>query len=292
MAPARVLSALVALSLPALTAAGQAIIAQSSGLASPAHLIDFGANLFPNLTPITTQFPGITVTHARYFTNNYNNLFGGFLTNDFSGLPNTLRIVFAAPITDVSFVYQQISTAAPSTIRAMLGNVTVDSFSGTWNQSQPNNYFGFTNSYFDQLEIDFVSDFNLDTLAYNDGNGARCVFYNGNQINQPDFTCVNLPVLGTTWQGNIAGNVNTILTFLAYAPAGLAAPTPLFAGELLIQTSPAPAAFAGFGSYSIGIPTGAGWIGTALRFQGFRVDNLGGTPTFVPLNANDLVLGL
>ena len=256
-------------------------------------MIDFGANLFPNFTPVSTQFPGITITHARYFTNNYNNLVGGFLTNDFAvGLPNTLRIVFATPITDLSFVYQQISTSAPSTIRAMFNSVVVDSFSGTWNQSQPNNYFGFTNIYFNELEIDFVVDFNVDTLAIRDSNAAQCIFHNGNNLNPPDFTCATLPVLGTVWQGVIAGNANTILTFLAYAPAGRAAPTPLFGGELLIQTSPAPVALAAFGSYAMAIPSGATWLGTVLTFQGFRVDNLGGTPTFVPLNGNDLVLGL
>jgi len=292
MAP-RLLFALVAFSLPVATTSAQAIIAQTSGLVNPTNVIDFGANLFPNFTPVSTQFPGITITHARYFTTvSSTNIVGGFLTNDPIGLPNTLRIVFASPITDLSFVYHQIGTWAPSTMRAMLANVVVDSFSGTWNQSQLNNYFGFTNIYFDELQIDFVGDFNVDTLAFIDGNTARCVFHNGNLLNPPDFTCVNLPVLGTTWQGNIAGNVNTILTFLAYAPAGLGVPSPLFGGELLIQTSPAPAAFAGFGSYTIGIPTGAGWIGTVLTFQGFRVDSLGGTPTFVPLNANDLVLGL
>ena len=275
------------------TVSAQAIIAQNSGLTNPTGVIDFGASLFPNFTPVTTQFPGITLTHARYYTNNYNNLVGGFLTNDFAiGAPNTFRIVFANPITDISFVYQQISTSAPSTIRAMLNNVTVDSFSGTWNQTQPNNYFGFTNRYFDEVQIDFVADFNVDTFAYIDGNLARCVFHNGNGINPPDFTCATLPVLGTNWQGLVAGNVNTLLTFIAYAPSGLGAPSLLFGGELLIQTSPAPVAFAGFGSYSMAIPLGAGWVGTHLVFQGFRVDNLGGTPTFVPLNANDLVLGL
>ncbi|HEU4419862.1 MAG TPA: hypothetical protein VFT55_13100, partial [Planctomycetota bacterium] len=59
-----VLTALCSLS----TAPAQAIIAQSSGLANPGQVIDFGANLFPNWTPITNQFGGITVTHAAYFT--------------------------------------------------------------------------------------------------------------------------------------------------------------------------------------------------------------------------------
>src|SRR5205814_10623611 len=104
-------------------ATAQAIIAQTSGLANPGRVIDFGANLFPNFTPVSTQFPGITITHARYYTTGVsNNLVGGFITNDPAvGPPNTLRIVFAAPITDLTFVYHQISTASPSNFRAMMG---------------------------------------------------------------------------------------------------------------------------------------------------------------------------
>ena len=162
-------AALLAVLVPSAAVRAQAIIAQSSGLTSPDHVIDFGANLYPNFTNITTQFPGITVTHARYFTTGtFNNLQGGFLTNDFSGPPDTLTIKFAAPISDLSFVYHQISTAAPSSFRAMLGPVVVDSFNNLSNQFQTNNYFGFTNIVFDELQLDFVSDFNVDTLAFND----------------------------------------------------------------------------------------------------------------------------
>jgi len=252
------------------------------------------ANVLPNFTPVSTQFAGLTITHASYFTTGVsNNLMGGFLTNHFAaGLPNTLRIVFSNPIKDLSFVYHQISTAAPSVIRAVLGGVTVDSFSGTWNQSQPNNYFGFRNRHFDELQIDFVSDFNVDTLAFNDSTSAAlCAFYNGTNTNPADFTCVTLPVLGTTWVGNIAGNANTVLTFLVFAPGGLASPSPLFGGELLIDSTSA-IALAGLGVYTIGIPSGPGWLGIVLPFQGFRVDVVGGTATFVPLNANERMRGL
>ncbi|MCA8976225.1 MAG: hypothetical protein KDC98_16000 [Planctomycetes bacterium] len=269
----------------------QHIVAQLSGLPNPTGVIDFGANLYPNLTPITNQFSGITVSHARYFTNNYNNLVGGFLTNDFSGLPNTVSVVFARPITDLSFVYHQISTSAPSTIRALLAGVTVTSFSGTWNQTQPNNYFGFTNIYFDELQIDFVADFNIDTLAYRD-QAAGCILRNGTGINPTDFTCASLPVLGTTWQGQMVTNASTILTILGYAPNGLAAPSPLFGGELLLQTTPPPIAIFGFGSYSMAIPSASAWIGTAVVFQGFRAEVTATGTALVPLNALELVLGL
>jgi len=100
------LTTLAALFVPAASVAAQPIIAQSSGLSSPGHVIDFGANLFPNFTPVSTQFAGITITHARYFTTGVsNNLVGGFLTNDPIGPPDPLRILFASPISDLSFVY-------------------------------------------------------------------------------------------------------------------------------------------------------------------------------------------
>ncbi|MFO1077874.1 MAG: hypothetical protein U1E73_09135 [Planctomycetota bacterium] len=273
-------------------AAAQQIVAQSSGIPSPSYVIDFGANLYPNFTPITTQFAGITVTHSRYFTTGTsNNLVGGFLTNDPIGPPNTMTVHFASPITGLSFVYHQIATNGPSTIRAMLQGVTVSSFSGTWNQYQTNNYFGFQNLLFDELQIDFQADFNLDTLAVVD-QGAACTTANGTGVNPANFTCAALPVLGGTWVGQIATNPNTVLTMLGYAPAGLATPTPLFGGELLLQQSPPPIGLFGFGTYSISIPAASSWIGTTLVFQGFELRSVGPGTNIIPLNANVLRLGL
>ena len=271
-------AALVVVALAA-SSPSQHIIAQLSGLANPTSVIDFGANLFPNFTPITNQFAGITVSHARYYTNNYNNLCGGFLTNDFSGPPNTVTIQFAVPVTDLSFVYHQISTSAPSTIRAMLNGAPVTSFSGTWNQTQPNNYFGFTGILLDELQIDFVGDFNIDTLAMRQT--ASCELHNGSGINPVDFSCTTLPVLGTTWQGQIAMQPNSALSILGFGPAGLAPPTPLFGGELLLPGSPPPVAVFAAGSYSIQIPSSPSWIGTMLAMQGFRIDIINGAPTLV-----------
>jgi hypothetical protein len=85
----------------------------------------------------------------------------------FAGAPNTLRIQFATPISDLSFVHHQVGVSAPSQFRALLGGVLVSSFSHAADQFQPNNDFGFTNLVFDELQLDFVIDFNLDTLAFN-----------------------------------------------------------------------------------------------------------------------------
>ena len=275
------------------TATAQAIIAQTSGLPNPGQVITFGANLFPNFTPISTEFGGLTVTHASYYTTGVvNNLVGGFLTNNISApLPNTLIIRFVNPITEVSFVYHQIG-AGSSVIRAVFQGLTMDSFSGSWNQSQPNNYFGFQNTVLDELQIDFQGDFNVDTLAFSPPFGAACNFFNGTNVNPPDFSCVTMPVLGTTWQGLIAPTPNTLLTVLVFAPGGLLSPVPLFGGELLVQLSPAPIMLTGSGGYSIAIPSGGSWTGTSLVFQGLRLDLIGGNVTFVPLNAMQLVLGL
>ena len=168
-----VLLSLVALQAPA---RAQAIIAQNSGLASPDHVETFGANLYPNFTPISTQFPPLTITHSRYFTTgSINNLNGGFLTNDFSGAPDTISIKFGGIISDVSLVYHQVGTGT-SNFRAMLAGATVDSFSIAWDQFSPNNYFGFTNIVFDELQLDFVVDFNFDQVAWNDASSPPVVY--------------------------------------------------------------------------------------------------------------------
>lgn len=276
----------------AAAAPAQQIIAATSGLPNPTRVETFGANVLPNFAPVSTQFAGLTISHASYFTTGVsNNLVGGFLTNDFSGPPNTLRIQFASIHTDCSFVYHQIATTGPSTIRIALQGMPIDSFSGTWNQYQPNNWFGFQNTVFDTLEIDFQSDFNFDELALVDPNAARCVLHNGTGINPLGLRCATLPQLGTTWQGAIGMTPNTALTFLVYAPGGLVAPTPLFQGELLVASLPPAVAISGAGSYQMPVPNSAGWVGTVLTFQGFRLDLVGPTAFLVPLNALDLVVG-
>lgn len=275
-------------------ASAQAIVAQSSGLATPARLVDFGAGLFPDATPLSTQFAGLTIAHASYFTRSAsNNVEGGFLANNAAaGPPDTLRIRFAQSVADISFVYHQIGIQAPSTIRALLNGVVVDSFSILWNQTQPNNFFGFLQTALDELQIDFVGDFRLDDLAFNPIGGAGCHPWNGNNVNPASFSCSTLPVLGSTWQGTIWNTPGTVLTAIVFAPAGLGSPVPLFGGELLLNTAQPLIAFPGTTNYSIPIPAAASWVGTRFAFQGVRLDLVGGSPTVVPLNAMLLILGL
>lgn len=282
----------LATTIAAAPVAAQAIIAQMSGLTNADHVIDFGANVLPNFTPVSNQFPGLTITHACYFTTGVsNNLVGGFLTNDGSGAPNTLRIQFANPIHDLTFVYHQVGPALASAFRAMLGPTQVFSFSYASAQNQPNNYFGFTGITFDELQLDFIGDFNVDTLAFND-NGAACRARNGNNINPNDFTFSTRPVLGQNWMCQIATDPNTISTGILFAPGGASAPTPLLNGELLVQLAPAPALVHGPGSYSIPIPGDPSWLGFQVSTQGLRFQVVGPTVGLVFTNALDLRLGL
>ena len=199
------LAAPLALILASTTASAGQIIAQMNGLSGTDHVTDFGADLYPNFTNITTEFPGLTFSHTRYYTtSSVNNMVGGFLTNDFSGPPDTLTIKFDNPITDLSFAYHQIGQSQPSVFRAMLGGAVVDSFSNLSDQYQPNNYFGFTDLVFDELQLDFVGDFNIDYLAYNDagsigtpycfgdlGSGTPCPCGNDNDGSVPGSGCAN-----------------------------------------------------------------------------------------------------
>lgn len=284
--------ALVVLSAFGSPMSAQPIIAQNSGISNPDHVITFGANLYLNFTPITTQFSGIVVAHASYFTTGVaTNLVGGFLTNDGSGSPDTLRIVFASPIQDLSFVYHQVGTFQSSIFRAMLGGSVVDSFTNFSTQSQLNNYFGFQNIVFDELQIDFVADFNLDTLAYNDVN-ASCSFRNGSGINPAAYNCTSLPVLGTNWTSVITTTPNTVTTLIAIALGGGHPGIPYLGGEILVQLTPDLIFIETPGSYAIAVPNFPFLLGQSITAQGVRVEAIGPAQIAVLLNAVDLVLGV
>lgn len=291
--PLAVAALLVSASVPfAAPAVAQAIIAQTGGIANPTQVFDFGAGVLPNFAPVTNQFAGLTIANASYFTTgSINNLVGGFLTRNLTSATTSLRIQFAQPVVDASFVFHQVASGTTTTMRALVQGVEVASFAGSWNQGQPNNYFGFANTYLDELQIDFVSDFNFDTLAVRAAGGAACLFRNGTGANPADFACATLPQLGTQWQGTVATNANTLASVLAYGAGGFGAPLPLFGGELLLQPSPPLVTFTGFGSYGFPIPSSPGLIGLSLPFQAARLDLVGGAPQIVLLNGVELIVG-
>jgi hypothetical protein len=277
-------SLLVAAGAPA-----QVIRAQATGLVSPQHVVDFGSGVLPNFTVVTTQFPGLTISHASYFTTgSINGLSGGFLTNNYqAGQPNTLTIRFATPISAVSFVYHQVGTSRATVYRAVLAGVTMASFAELSNQSQTNNRFGFTGLVFDEIQVDFDTDFNLDTLAYNDVGAACATMRNGPVVNPAAYTTSQRPIVGATWQAQIASSATTLGTYVAFAFGGQDPGTPTPFGARLVAQSPSPLVLSVPGAVAIAIPNRPEWLGYSFSTQGIRLDGA----AIVLLNAIDLIGG-
>ena len=117
-----------------------------------------------------------------------------------------------------------------------------------------------------------------------------CVFRNGSGVNETGFGCATLPILGTNWKTTVATHGTTASTYLSLAvtPAQLLFPG---GGELLLSPVPPPVFQAGNGTHSVAVPNNSVLLGAWLYAQGMRVDMVGGLPSLVLLNAQDVLLG-
>lgn len=114
---------------------------------------------------------------------------------------------------------------------------------------------------------------------------ASCTFRNGTNVNPVACTCTTLPVLGTTWNVDVAFGPQTVGTLL-FASSTQFGPFPLFGGELLIG----PSAFE-IGT-SVPLPPSPVFYGFELSIQGLRVDFNGTDFVLVLTNAQDVVVGV
>ncbi len=121
---------------------------------------------------------------------------------------------------------------------------------------------------------------------------AVCRFRNGNELNPEGYACVTRPILGSTWRTSITVQPNTMTTIVTLSLGGPHPGLALFAGELLIAPFPPPLALTGLGSHSLPLPFNGNLLPFVLATQGMRIDDVGGTPTLVLLNAQDLVFGV
>lgn len=118
---------------------------------------------------------------------------------------------------------------------------------------------------------------------------AECATRNGSGVNQIGYVCTTPPVLGASWDSDIAVTQFTASTHLGIGAGP--AQVPLLGGELLIDLT-SSVFVPGLGSYSIPIPNEGVFLGLPLYTQGFRIDVIGGNPTLVLLNAQDAVAGM
>lgn len=112
---------------------------------------------------------------------------------------------------------------------------------------------------------------------------ASCTFRNGTGINPVACSCITQPLVGTTWQIDVAPGPQTIATILL-ADFLAIPPFPIFGGELLI--APAPFSI----PTTINIPFG--WQGLQFSMQGIRIDVVGPDLVIVLTNAQDVVIGV
>ena len=118
---------------------------------------------------------------------------------------------------------------------------------------------------------------------------ASCIFRNGSGINPTGFECSGQPILGSSWQSTVATTPDTVST--AVGLSGAPSVQSVLGGEVLIGLVPAPVFLPGLGTHVVPVPNESRFLGAALFSQGFRVDVVGGTPTLVMFNAQDLILG-
>lgn len=117
---------------------------------------------------------------------------------------------------------------------------------------------------------------------------ARCFFRNGSGINPLGYDCTTPPETGTTWETSIATTPDTTVTILGMS--ALPGVLPILGGEILIALSASPIFLTSPGTHSVPIPNDPFFVGVKLCTQGFRIDNQGGVPRFIMLNAQDVVM--
>ncbi len=173
----------VVLGLISATGAARATVIQNlTGLSNPATVYTFGGPsgqaLYAANTPITTQFPGITISPQLYYDGNSGTGDGGCVytnsnpncvtnfTTSSAALP--AGVAYAAgmnsvPTFTISFLSPQVAAAFSlvilegdvDTVSAYSNGVKVDSV--TANTGRTGTYYGFTNESFDSITVSTVS---------------------------------------------------------------------------------------------------------------------------------------
>jgi hypothetical protein len=140
-----------------------------TGFVSPDVSIDFEAGAIADNVFITTQFSGVNFTGGAWgmTTSSFGqNAVARHLRNLGGGSPTA--ILFDNNVTDAGFNWQ--TNTGTTTFSAFLDNVFVEDFTVATNTSNPNNFFGFENSLFDEIRISInilPQGFELDNLQFN-----------------------------------------------------------------------------------------------------------------------------
>ena len=151
-----------------------AVFNNSTGLTNPGTTLTFNEVPLSNGTPVTNQYAGFGVNFTGLFYNPENfsapNISSPTLGNfDFISLPNPLfSIKFLQQQTAAAFA--MITNPGSSTFTALLNGSAVESFSASTDYASSNNFYGFTNILFDEVQVSAGGSNNaalIDNLQFN-----------------------------------------------------------------------------------------------------------------------------
>ena len=148
--------------------AGQISIASSeiidlstAGLPEPESIIDFSELTLPDTSRVSAEFADFGVTflpNLYYRTGDHPDWASVSGPNLRTGEPevNPFSIVFNNPLTSAAVV-AIAQPPTPATITAKLNGTEVESFNTTISIDNPNQYFGFTDIIFDEIQIEYTA---------------------------------------------------------------------------------------------------------------------------------------
>lgn len=147
--------------LTSTTAMAEPINLSPVGLATPESTITFSEHTFADTTLVSTEFADLGVTflpNLFYRTGDHPDWASVEGPNLRTGEPevNPFSIKFDNALT-AAVVVAIAQPPTPATITAKLNGIEVESFQTTVSIDNPNNYFGFRNISFDEIEISYTA---------------------------------------------------------------------------------------------------------------------------------------
>ena len=141
-------------------ASSEIIDLSTSGLPDPESIVDFSEIALPDMSRVSAEFADFGVTflpNLNYRTGDHPDWASVSGPNLRTGEPevNPFSIVFNNPLTSAAVV-AIAQPPTPATITAKLNGVEVESFETTISIDNPNQYFGFTDIIFDEIQIAYT----------------------------------------------------------------------------------------------------------------------------------------
>jgi hypothetical protein len=133
-------------------------INNGAGLTNPGHTIDFNANGLVQYAPLDNAYADEGVSFSNlYQDSSYNGSFpntsGGDAVNFRQNPWLPFTISFAQAVNEAAFILVTNYSSTPSVIESFLNGNLVETSSVSTSTSNPNDFYGFSNSLFDQIKV-------------------------------------------------------------------------------------------------------------------------------------------